>query len=443
MQPQNQKQSVAVIGGGITGIAAALELAKCGNFQVTILEKEDHLGGMSSSCSWKDIIFDRFYHVILGADRDLIDFVKDLGLESQLFWEDTQSGFYGDGQIVPFSSAVDFLRFPFLSLWQKFRLGVGILYSSRLKNMAEIDQVYAKDWLTKVFGAKVYDNFWGPLLRSKLGQAKDRISAAFILATIKRLYGARSSANKQEKMGHVHGGYRTILEAAQRRLSDLDVAIRTNSPVLVAEIHEDTQEITLTIASDRVTFDRVLFTIPSPIVSKIMRPCREQSFWQSLRDVEYLGVICMLLITKQSLSSYYVLNLLDEELPFTGVIESTNVLSVQEVGGRHLVYLPKYLMKDDPLCERSDQEIMELFLEKLQVVFPALKVDDIENRLLFREEYVQPVQGLNYLNSFTDARTPVRGVYLGNTLSIKGSTLNNNAAIQVAKQAAKSILNDC
>jgi hypothetical protein len=49
---------------------------------------------------------------------------------------------------------------------------------------------------------------------------------------------------------------------------------------------------------------------------------------------------------------------------------------------------------------------------------------------------------LNSLQRFTDFRTPVRRLYQANTLSIKDSTLNNNAAIQVAKQAVKVILAD-
>ena len=227
MQSNTPEQSIAVVGGGITGITAALELAKSGRFQVTLFEKEDRLGGLSSWFEWQGVTCDRFYHVVLSTDADLIDFLRALGLESRLSWTETQSGFYGEGRIVSFSTAVDFLRFPFLSLWQKFRLGLGILYSSRVKKLDEIDRTYAKVWLTKVFGTRVYENFWSPLLRSKLGEAKDRTSAAFILATIRRLYAARSSGNKQEKMGHVHGGYRTILDAVEKKLLQISPGIKS------------------------------------------------------------------------------------------------------------------------------------------------------------------------------------------------------------------------
>jgi len=200
------KETIAIVGGGMTGISAALELARSGRFDVTLFEKQDRLGGLSGYFEWEDVTWDRFYHVILSTDTVMLDFLKELGLESELFWQATKSGFYGDGRLVSMSSTLDFIRFPFMSLWQKFRLGLGILYSARIKDPAKLDRIYVREWLTRVFGRRVYENIWDPLLRSKLGDARERTSAAFIWATINRLYGARSSDNKQEKMGHVHGG---------------------------------------------------------------------------------------------------------------------------------------------------------------------------------------------------------------------------------------------
>ncbi|CAB5115193.1 Phytoene desaturase (EC [Olavius algarvensis associated proteobacterium Delta 3] len=226
---------MAVIGGGMTGIAAALELAKSGRFEVTLFEKADHIGGLSDHYTWSGLTWDRFYHVILSTDTVMLDFIREIGLENQLFWQDTKSGFYGDGKLVSMSTPMDFLRFPFLSLWQKFRLGLGILYSCRIKDPTKLDRIYVREWLTRVFGRRVYESIWDPLLRSKLGNAREKTSAAFIWATITRLYGARTAENKQEKMGHVHGGYKTILDAAEKKLQELGVKIILNAPVTKIE----------------------------------------------------------------------------------------------------------------------------------------------------------------------------------------------------------------
>lgn len=454
------RESIAIIGGGMMGIVAAIKLAKSGHFRVTLFEKEDHLGGLCSSFQWQDIIWDRFYHVFLSTDSLLVDFVTELDLHHELFWQETKVGFYGEGKLVSLSSTLDFIMFPFMSLWQKFRMGLGILYSARIKNPSKLDKIYVRTWLTKVFGRRVYEQIWDPLLRGKLGEAKEKTSAAFIWAAITRLYGTRSSASKREKMGHVHGGYHTILNAAEKKLSELGVRVVLNSPVLKVEAsgpssseeHAKTQlpqtirengPIRLITQDKELQFDKVLFTIPCPIVLQILNDhLNDNPYWQQLRQVEYLSIACVFLVLTRKLSPYYTINLLDKDLPFTGIIEVTNVVPPEDLGGKHLVYLPKYIPHQDPINNLKDEQIIELFVEKLRKVFPDLKDEEILHTQVFREKYDQPLQELNYLDRAISFRTPLSGVYLVNTSIIYNSTLNNNAVVTLAQKAAEIIIND-
>ena len=69
--------------------------------------------------------------------------------------------------------------------------------------------------------------------------------------------------------------------------------------------------------------------------------------------MKYLGVVCFALLLKRQLSPYYVLNLTDEDLPFTGIVEMSNLVSRDETAGYHLVYVPKYTIPGDPLFDTS------------------------------------------------------------------------------------------
>jgi len=437
-------ESIAIVGGGMTGIAAAIELAKSRRFQVTLFEKNESLGGLSSYYRWQDVVWDRFYHVILSTDTVMLEFIKDLGLQDELFWRDTKSGFYSKGKLVSFSSTLDFIKFPFMSLWQKIRMGLGILYCSRIKDPSKLDKIYVRQWLTKVFGRRVYEQIWEPLLRSKLGSARERTSAAFIWATITRLYGARSPGTKQEEMGHVKGGYYTILKTAEKKMSELGVKILTNSPVLKLESlgNQSHRQINLITKEKTFNFDKVLLTTDCQTVLQMTDSENNHPYWQQLKKVEYLGVICVLLILNRKLSPYYVINLLDKDLPFTGIIEATNIIDPEELGGNHLVYLPKYLPAEDPFNTVEEDKIIEIFIKKLKKVYPDLKEEEILHKRLFREKYVQPLQELDCLERATSIRTPMKGVYLVNTSMIHNSTLNNNAVITLAHKAAKTILQD-
>lgn len=437
-------QSVAVVGGGITGISAALSLSAQPGVHVTLLEKRDRLGGLSDHFTWGEISWDRFYHVVLSTDRVLIDFVSDLGLDTELVFTKTQSGFFGDNRLVSLSSTADFVRFPFLSLWQKFRLATGILYSAALKDASKLDRVYTREWLTSVFGRRVYERIWDPLLRSKLGTAREGTSAAFIWATIRRLYGARDGEEKKEQMGYVRGGYRRILERARQQLHNQGVDIRCSASVHSVEEQEESRWVGYSRqgSQHRNSFDRVLLTVPSPKLVKLLNYPNGYRYFDEHESVTYLGVVCLLLILRRSLSPYYVINLLDESLPFTGVVEATNVVSPDDLAGNHLVYLPKYAVTDDPIHSIDDEAVYRHFHDGLLRIFPDLDESDILNYKVFREKFVQPLQEVGDLGRRNEHRTPLAGVYVANTAMMKNTTLNNNAAITLGRSAAEAILED-
>jgi protoporphyrinogen oxidase len=438
-----QKKSIAIVGGGMTGIAAALRLANSGRFSVSLFEKRDRLGGLSDSYQWHDVVWDRFYHVILSTDTRLVDFVKMLGLERDLFWQDTRTGFYGRGKLVSMSTTLDFVRFPFMSPWQKFRMGLGILYSMRIKDPSRLDRLYVRAWLTRVFGRRVYESIWEPLLRSKLGSAREKTSAAFIWATITRLYGTRQGKDKKEKMGHVKGGYRSILAAAERLLREDGVSIHTNEAVTALETDGTIKSLPAIVAGQKkYSFDKILFTMDCPTILDIVSPLHAHPYWDAMKLVSYLGICCVMLILDRNLSTYYVINLLDKSLPFTGIIEATNVVSPTQVAGRHIIYLPKYAPAGDPIWSLTDDEVLDQFVGSLKRVFPDLRETHILHRVLFRERYVQPLQELGALDRTLGHATPFSNVFIANTSMLTNTTLNNNAAISLAQKVTNEILSE-
>lgn len=385
----------------MTGIATALRLAKSGYCNVTLFEKAPELGGLSVSYTWENVTWDKFYHVVLSTDGPLREFINEIGVADQLFWKETQVGFYGDGKLVSMSSVVDFIRFPFLSLWQKFRLGLGILKSAGIKDPDKLDKIFVREWLTRTFGRRVYEKIWDPLLRSKLGEARNRTSAAFIWSTITRLYGARKdSGSRREQMGHVRGGYATILAAARKALEKAGVRIVTNAEVTAVGTSTESDgwsvSTTSQVSAD-TRFDRVIYTIPCSAILKTLKVETQDKYWSDLAKVEYLAIACVFLVLKKPLSPYYVTNLLDKSLPFTGVIEATNIVSPDELGGYHLIYLPKYMPGDDPVMSWDTNKIQTEFISALRKIHPSLNQADIAHVAVFRERYVQPLQEVNFL----------------------------------------------
>ena len=64
-------------------------------------------------------MWDRHYHVTLLSDKHLRSLLVELGLESDMEWVETRTGFYTDGRLHSLSNSLEFLTFPPLNLFEK------------------------------------------------------------------------------------------------------------------------------------------------------------------------------------------------------------------------------------------------------------------------------------------------------------------------------------
>jgi protoporphyrinogen oxidase len=423
---------IAIIGGGPMGLALAYRLSGRGH-TVTVFEQEKQLGGLATYHDYGPFFWDRFYHVILPSDSQLISFLKDIGLSDKLRWSQTLTGFYVDQRFYSVSSSWEFLRFPLISLWGKFRLALTILYCSRLRNWQRLEKITAEDWLIKTCGRTTYEKMWKPLLLAKLGESYRRVSAVFIWTYITRLFSARdASAQSKESLGYVSGGYKTVWSRLEELIRSAGGEVRT--AVSVHHIRPQPEGgLLVENSQNRDHFDKVIFTGPVNVLQRVAA-CEILKTTNSSNTVDYLGVICMVLLTRRPLVPYYVVNIADERIPFTGVIGMSNLVSREETAGRYLTYLPKYVLSDDPLLKRTDEELRELFFDGLSLMFPDLKAAEIEGVHINRALKVQPLQVLNYSNLVSQVMTKHEDFFVLNTSQFVCGTLNNNEVIRAVDE---------
>jgi protoporphyrinogen oxidase len=186
------------------GMTLAHRLAQLGR-QVTLLEAAPRVGGLTSAWRLGDVTWDRFYHVTLLSDSHLRALLSELDLEQEMRWVETKTGFFTGGKLHSMSNTWEFLAFRPLNLWQKLRLGATIFLASKRKDWRALERVPVAAWLRRWSGRGAFESIWLPLLRSKLGEAYRRTSAAFIWAHINRMYAARRTGLKREMFGYVPG----------------------------------------------------------------------------------------------------------------------------------------------------------------------------------------------------------------------------------------------
>jgi protoporphyrinogen oxidase len=426
-----------VVGGGILGMMLAHRLRQAGH-EVTLVEAASNLGGLASAWQVGDVTWDRHYHVTLLSDTHLRGLLAELGLEQELVWRETRTGFYTDGKLYSLSNSVEFLRFPPLRLWDKLRLGFTIWYASKIKDWKRLENVPVADWLRRLSGRRTFEKIWEPLLRAKLGENYHKASAAFIWAIIARMYAARRSGLKKEMFGYVKGGYARILERFEERLRDAGVTLRLGQPVQQVEASDGRVSVAFA-GGECATFDHVVLTSPAPVAARLC-PGLSEDEQRRLRGIQYQGIVCASLLLKQPLAHYYVTNITESWVPFTAVIEMTALVDPGHFGGRTLVYLPKYVPPDDPAFGWSDEEIREKFVAALEKMYPHFSPSDVLAFQVSRVRHVLAISTLGYSRSLPPMQTSLPGVYIVNSAHIVNGTLNVNETLQLAESAFRDVL---
>lgn len=434
---ESTPQHWAIIGGGMLGMTLAHRLAKSG-VRVTLCEAAPSLGGLASAWKLGDVVWDRHYHVTLLSDTCLRELLDEIGLEKEMNWVETKTGFYSGGRLYSMSTTKEFLLFPPLNMLERLRLGGTIFLASKLRNWKRLEKISVSDWLKRWSGRGAFEKIWLPLLRAKLGETYTKTSAAFIWAHIARMYKARRSGHKKEMFGYVPGGYARIIDRFAEVLEEQGVEIRCGCPVERVVSNDGMVDVDFgNGTSDR--FDRVVFTVPSPIIAAACPQLNDDERTR-FRGVEYMGIVCASLLLKKPISPYYVTNITDTWVPLTAIIEMTTIVDPKEFHGRSLVYLPKYVPSDSPLFQMPDAEFEETCLATLEKMHPHFSRDQVEAFRISRARYVMALPTLRYSERLPPMETSVPGVFAVNSAHILKGNLNVNETMQIAHEGFERVL---
>jgi protoporphyrinogen oxidase len=419
-----------IVGGGVLGLSLALRLSARGH-DVTVIDQAEQIGGLASAWRIGEVTWDRHYHVTLATDDHLLGLLGELGLADEIDWHHTRTGVFADGRLHSVSNPLELLRFPPLRPLDKVRLAITLFYASRVRDWRRLESIPVATWLRRWSGRRTFDRFWRPLLESKLGDAYRETSAAFIWATIQRLTAARRRGLSDETFGTVAGGYGRVFERFGEVLAERGVEFRLSARVERVGRVGDSMSIGLA-GSETLQFDRVVVTAASPVAARLCEGLEPEETAR-LEAVRYLGIVCPSVLVRGELPGFYVTNITDPGLPFTGVINMSAMVGTFD--GASLVYLPRYVDPSDPLFEQSDSAIEAEFLAGLRRVFPQVAESEIIAARTSKVRAVMAVPVLNYSDRVPTIETSVPGLYLASSANIINGTLNVNETLQLAERA--------
>ena len=424
----------AVVGGGVLGLAVARELNARGD-DVTVFEQAPDFGGMAAAWRLGDVVWDKHYHVTLASDSRTRELFTWLGLDDEVQWRTTRTGYYAGANhgLCSATTPWELFRLPSLSPVDTFRIGATVVAGSRITDGAHLEDIPVADWLRARSGGRAFDRFWVPLLRAKLGSAWTETSAAFIWATMRRLTAARRAGLTEERFGYVPGGAARIFDRFTHRLLDEGVKLLGSTPVFAVQTSGRQQVVVTEQGSE--SFDRVVVTSAAPLAAKMCIDLTERER-ERLRAVRYQGVVCASMLLPEKLADYYLTYITDPATPFTAVVEMTALVDPEELGGKRLVYLPKYVAPDDPMFDTSEADIREEFTAYLGRMYPHFDDAAVEAFRVSKVRQIYAIPTLGYSRTMPSTLTSIPQLQLLSSAQLPFSTLNINDTLSLVGQLA-------
>jgi protoporphyrinogen oxidase len=433
------QQHIAVIGGGITGLTAAYRLASEGH-RVTLWERGQQLGGQANAFPVAGSALERFYHHLFQSDRHIVALAEEIGIGDRLVWLPSNVGYFADGRIWPLNGALDLLRLGFLPFPDRLRVGLVTAYLQRVRDWKPFEQVTAERWLRRALGQRAYDRTFGAQLRAKFGSYHDQVAMVWFWGKIWLRTTSRRSPLEGERLGYFRGSFNVLVDALAGAARQAGATLNTGSgPSAIRSVPGGGWE--LLFDDEKTAVDAVVVTTPSPILARLV-PELPERYRRLLSGLEYEAAIVALLQLREPLSDIYWLNVADDDLPFTGVIEHTNFISPEEYGGKRFVYLSKYLEPDHPYFALSDEALIETYIPYLKRINPRFDRSWIEESWVFRERAAQPIIPLNYGERIPDHRTGLPGLYLANTTQIYPEDRGTNYSVRLGNDIAALVSGD-
>ena len=425
--------SVGIVGAGILGLSVAYRLAQAG-VDVAVYERSDDLGGLVGAFDFDGHRVDRFYHVVLPTDHRVRGLAEELGLGERFRFRPVGVGFYDSDRLFSMNSIGEFLRFPLLRPHDRLRLAAFVARCQLISEHAALDKTPLLPWLERLCGRQVVARLWRPLLDSKFDGEFDDLPATYLWARTRRMSGTRDKRG-HEIMGWLEGGYETLIAALAAKIRELGGQIHTGATV-ERIVGDGTSAVGLVVDGALRPFDHVACTLVPPVARRLLDDSLAPSAPES--HCRYLGVVCVLVRTRRSISPYYTLNITDRRIPLTTVVETTHVVDPEYAGG-HLLYVTKYINKGHADFTKPDDALVAEYLGYVRAMFPTLSADDILATVVQRAPAVEPVHLLGGAER-VPTMFPAPGLALASTAHVYPDTVNGQAVLGVSEQLVEGIL---
>jgi len=441
-------KSVAILGGGVAGIAAAVALSEAG-FHIELIEKRPLLGGRASSFVDHETgeRLDECQHGTMRCCTNLDDLLTRLGVADQIDYHDAIHFLDSDGKHsviancplpAPMHTAVSFVRFRSLGLRDKIGIGHAMMAMLRSKPDPKYDALSMADWFAQMGQTEqAVKRFWRPILVSACNEELERIACrhgfkifrdgflknarAFHFGIprvpLGTLYTEPTLAFLQQRGGCVH--------------------LKTT----ISAIHFDDNRIAgLTLSNgETVTADYYLSGLQCDVLLKMLSPeiIANTPYWQNLGNIELVPICGVHLWFDRAIDCPPALAVLDRTTEW--IFNKTVTWNLPPECG---TYLSIVVSASRQLAHRPKEEIVAEILAEVRVCVPSAQSANVVRSQVIRypKATISPKPGVEAYRP--DQRSPIPNFFVAGEWTQTGWPSTMEGAARSGYRAAEYILQD-
>jgi squalene-associated FAD-dependent desaturase len=441
--PRKAKVAVAVVGGGLAGLAAGCALADSG-FQVTLFERRPFLGGRASSYQHPGTgeVVDNCQHVLLGCCTNLIEFYRRLGVEGKIRWYDAliflepggRASVIGSSWLpAPLHTAPAFLRAACLGL--KDKLAIATAMASLAQSAPADNGETFLSWLQRHGQTEMaIERFWKTILISALNEDLDRMSVSYAAQVVRESFLKSAAAGR---MGVPTVPLTELYGTAEAYISARGGEVRLRSGV--DGFRAEPGGVTLSIAKDDASFDFVVLAASFDVLPRLLpQTTAAEPLRESLGHFESSPITGIHLWFDRQISDLDHAVLLDRTIQW--MFHKSRLLagakSAPESTGS---YVELVVSSSKSLVEKSRQEIIDLALKELREFFPGARGANLVKSTVIKEIHAtySPCPGVDMYRPRNETVWP--RVFLAGDWTATGWPATMEGAVRSGYRAAECI----
>jgi squalene-associated FAD-dependent desaturase len=381
--PQNP--TVAVVGGGLAGLAAACALAESG-FRVSLFERRPYLGGRASSYQHPGTgeVVDNCQHLLLGCCTNLLEFYRRLGVTEKIGWYDEFTFIEPGGRLsvikpsalpAPFHTAPAFLRAKCLSLADKLSIARAMAaIAPRLP--AETEEPFL-NWLQRHGQTeRAIERFWKPILISALNEDLECMSVPHAAQVIRKSFLNSAAAGRiglpMVPLTELYSGAGDYI-----RTRAGEVQLRAG----IESFRVEASAVKLFMNEMEASFDYAVLAVPGDVLSRMLPFNSEtEGLRNALGKFDTSPITGIHLWFDRQITDLRHAVLLDRTIQWMFHKSKLQARKLDEGS-----YVELVVSSSKSLVEKSKAEIVELALKELAEFFPEVRAAKLLKSTVIKE----------------------------------------------------------